>query len=40
MHTHLVDGHTCVRWVLGDWYEQGSCLRVDANGCTSIPLAS
>jgi UDP-2,3-diacylglucosamine hydrolase len=40
MHTHLVDGHLCTRWVLGDWYEQGSCLRVDANGCTSIPLAS
>lgn len=40
MHTHLVDGHTCIRWVLGDWYEQGSCLRVDASGCTNIPLVS
>jgi UDP-2,3-diacylglucosamine hydrolase len=38
-HTHRpnthhieVDGHQCQRIVLGDWYEQGSCLRLDANG--------
>lgn len=37
-HRHAVDGHACVRWVLGDWYDQGSCLRVDATGCTNIPL--
>jgi len=38
-HTHRpnthqieVDGYQCQRIVLGDWYEQGSCLRLDANG--------
>ena len=33
MHTHKVDGKVCERWVLGDWYEQGSYLLLDANGC-------
>lgn len=33
MHTHQIDGKTCERWVLGDWYEQGSYLMLDANGC-------
>jgi UDP-2,3-diacylglucosamine hydrolase len=44
-HTHRparheidLDGHHCERWVLGDWYDQGSCLRCDANGCSSHPL--
>jgi UDP-2,3-diacylglucosamine hydrolase len=44
-HTHRptcheieVDGHRCERWVLGDWYEQGSCLRCDDHGCSSHPL--
>lgn len=38
-HTHRpaiheldVGGHACKRVVLGDWYEQGSVLRVDAQG--------
>ena len=38
-HTHRpavhdldVDGRACQRIVLGDWYEQGSVLRVDADG--------
>ena len=31
-HEHSIDGKTCVRWVLGDWYDQGSYLRLDANG--------
>lgn len=31
-HQHSIDKHYCERWVLGDWYEQGSYLRVDANG--------
>ncbi|UBB24146.1 UDP-2,3-diacylglucosamine diphosphatase [Pseudoxanthomonas japonensis] len=37
-HTHRpaihdlgIDGRACRRIVLGDWYEQGSVLRVDAN---------
>ncbi|HYD34045.1 MAG TPA: UDP-2,3-diacylglucosamine diphosphatase [Methylophilaceae bacterium] len=37
-HEIRIEGHECVRWVLGDWYEQGSCLRCDANGCHSLPL--
>lgn len=32
-HLHQIDGKTCERWVLGDWYEQGSYLKLDANGC-------
>ena len=35
-HQHVVDGHTCERWVLGDWHRQGSALRCDAQGCRSI----
>lgn len=33
MHTHEIDGAICERWVLGDWYEQGSYLLLDASGC-------
>ena len=32
-HDLIVDQHPIQRWVLGDWYEQGSCLRVDQTGC-------
>jgi UDP-2,3-diacylglucosamine hydrolase len=32
-HLHKVDGKVCERWVLGDWYEQGSYLLLDADGC-------
>ena len=35
-HLHLVDGHECERWVLGDWYQHGSALRCDAQGCNTI----
>jgi UDP-2,3-diacylglucosamine hydrolase len=35
-HEHIVDGHTCERWVLGDWYQQGSALRCTALGCETI----
>jgi UDP-2,3-diacylglucosamine hydrolase len=35
-HEHIVDGHTCERWVLGDWYQHGSALRCDAQGCLVI----
>lgn len=31
-HEHLVDGHLCERWVLGDWDKQANALRVDASG--------
>ena len=37
-HLIQVDGHRCERWVLGDWYEQGSCLRCDVQGCSNQPL--
>jgi len=37
-HTHCVDGHTCERWVLADWYQRGSYLRCDAGGCTMVQL--
>lgn len=32
LHQHQINHHTCKRWVLGDWYEQGSYLRVDKQG--------
>ncbi|TWI00956.1 UDP-2,3-diacylglucosamine hydrolase [Luteimonas cucumeris] len=32
MHELAVDARHCRRIVLGDWYEQGSVLRVDAEG--------
>jgi UDP-2,3-diacylglucosamine hydrolase len=38
-HVHVVDGHACERWVLGDWYERGSYLRCDERGCESVALA-
>jgi UDP-2,3-diacylglucosamine hydrolase len=37
-HVHVVDGQTCERWVLGDWYEQASYLRCDARGCAAVAL--
>lgn len=32
IHELHVEGRVCKRIVLGDWYEQGSVLRVDADG--------
>ena len=32
-HEHIVDGHRCERWVLGDWYRHGSALRCDTQEC-------
>jgi UDP-2,3-diacylglucosamine hydrolase len=37
-HEHLVDGRTCERWVLSDWYRTGSYLRCDERGCASVQL--
>lgn len=31
-HLHHINGHDCVRWVLGDWYDQGSYLKVNIQG--------
>lgn len=39
LHSLALDGHICQRWVLADWYAQGSCLRLDAAGCCAIQLA-
>ncbi|MDZ4141085.1 MAG: UDP-2,3-diacylglucosamine diphosphatase [Methylotenera sp.] len=46
-HTHRpnqhhiqLDGHDITRWVLGDWYEHGSYLVCDENGCESISLTN
>ncbi|MBI5783056.1 MAG: UDP-2,3-diacylglucosamine diphosphatase [Gammaproteobacteria bacterium] len=40
-HVFTLDGRPARRMVLGDWYEQGSVLRVDAQGwqLESLPLA-
>ncbi|CAB1369520.1 UDP-2,3-diacylglucosamine diphosphatase [Denitratisoma oestradiolicum] len=38
-HEHLVDGKTCERWVLGDWYQGGDYLYCDETGCHRVPLA-
>ncbi|OAM51548.1 UDP-2,3-diacylglucosamine diphosphatase [Methylovorus sp. MM2] len=38
LHQLTYDGHTSERWVLGDWYEQGSCLRLDKTGCKNIAI--
>jgi UDP-2,3-diacylglucosamine hydrolase len=31
-HEHWVDGRSCERWVLADWYSAGSYLSIDASG--------
>ncbi|MBC7755635.1 MAG: UDP-2,3-diacylglucosamine diphosphatase [Bdellovibrio sp.] len=37
-HLHELDGNKCERWVLGDWYEQGSYLSLSAAGCVAHQL--
>lgn len=32
-HEHRVDGRTCERWVLPDWYKSGGVLVCDDKGC-------
>lgn len=39
-HTHQSDDNLCERWVLGDWYEQGSYLELSAAGCVASKLHS
>lgn len=34
-HELLIDNHKLTRWVLGDWYEQGSFLTLDKDGLHS-----
>jgi UDP-2,3-diacylglucosamine hydrolase len=38
IHDLVVDGRACQRVVLGDWYEQGSVLRVDRQGLQLLGL--
>jgi UDP-2,3-diacylglucosamine hydrolase len=38
-HVHLVDGRSCERWVLSDWYRHGQYLLVGPDGCNSVELA-
>jgi len=40
LHKLEFDGYICQRWVLGDWYEQGSCLRLNSSGCTNVNLSA
>ncbi|HAF00453.1 MAG TPA: UDP-2,3-diacylglucosamine diphosphatase [Methylophilaceae bacterium] len=35
-HDHEVDGHVCQRYVLGDWYDQGSYLKMNADTTIEI----
>ncbi len=37
-HIIKIDNRTCERWVLGDWYEQGSYLKLDESSCQSQSL--
>ena len=38
LHWHTVNGKTCERWVLADWYTSGSYLVCDGNGCRNVAL--
>ena len=37
-HSIELDGRVITRWVLGDWYEQGSYLACDQYGCKNMGL--
>ena len=37
-HHHVVDGRTCERIVLADWYARGSYLECDSNGCRTVAI--
>jgi len=32
-HEHSIDGHSCERWVLGDWNKRGNALLCEADQC-------
>jgi UDP-2,3-diacylglucosamine hydrolase len=38
MHLLNFNGHSCERWVLGDWYDQGSYIKLDSDGCHAYAL--
>ena len=35
-HGHIVDGRSCERWVLADWYDRGSYLLSDPDGIRAV----
>ncbi len=37
-HLHTVDGQSCERWVLTDWYGRAGYLRCDRDGCQAVTL--
>ena len=37
-HEYQIAGRRCERWVLGDWYDHGSYLWCDADGCHTAAL--
>lgn len=37
-HEHEVDGRRCERWVLADWYEDGSYLECKGGTCRMVAL--
>ena len=37
-HVHVVDGKSCERWVLTDWYGRAGYLRCDASSCSAVAL--
>jgi UDP-2,3-diacylglucosamine hydrolase len=39
-HESAVDGRSCERWVLADWYDRGSYLEVDDNGARMRDLSA
>ncbi len=38
-HVHHLDGHTCERWVLGDWDNSANALRCDSSGISQESIA-
>ena len=39
-HKHIVDGHTCARWVLADWHGRGEYLRNAENSWQRVPVTN
>ncbi len=37
-HAHNVDGRSCERWVLPDWYRSGGFLRCGQGGCEAVGI--
>jgi UDP-2,3-diacylglucosamine hydrolase len=38
-HEVVVDGRLCERYVLADWYQSASYLKVDASGCEAVTIS-